>query len=297
MKAVMVGPRAELIARANVPFIDRNREWATAVKDVVCEFERSFGPANGIGMAAPGLADRQERWIVQLPRRLAGLEGLDWREFLQRPTPVPVLNDAHAALLGEVWVGAAVGMRNVVLYTLGTGVGGAAMVDGRLLRGHIGRGGHLGHVTVDFNGPLDDVQTPGSLELEFGNKSLARRSGGRFATTHALVSACLQGDTFASAVWRRSVRAFAAAVASAINVLDPEAVIVGGGIAQAGPLLFDQLNEDLNRFEWRPNGVKVKILPAELGDLAGAYGAASRAVMRWMESVDAETAQQLRAAS
>ena len=297
MKAVMVGPRAELIARANVPFIDRNREWATAVKDVVHEFERSFGVAQGVGLAAPGLADREERWIVQLPRRLAGLEGLDWREFLQRPRPVPVLNDAHAALLGEVWLGAAAGMRNVVLYTLGTGVGGAAMVDGRLLRGHLGRGGHLGHVTVDFNGPPDDVQTPGSLELELGNKSLARRSGGRFTTTHTLVAACLQGDGFALGIWRRSIRAFGAAIASAINVLDPEAIIVGGGIAQAGALLFDPLQEELDRFEWRPNGAKVKVLPAELGDLAGAYGAASQAVMRWMETKDAEMAQQLRATS
>ncbi|HTI72655.1 MAG TPA: ROK family protein [Candidatus Limnocylindria bacterium] len=291
VKAVVVGPRAELIAHANIPFIDRNREWAKAVKELVASLEHDFGRAQAVGLSAPGLANRNERCIAHLPGRLIGLEGLDWTQYLERPLLVPVLNDAHAALLGEAWNGAAVGLRNVVLYTLGTGVGGAAMVDGRLLRGHLGRGGHFGHVTVDFLGQLDDVRTPGSLEMELGNRSLARRSNGRFSTTHTLVAACQQGDPMAMAIWRRSLKAFAAAIASTINVLDPEAVIVGGGISHAGPVLFGPLQAELDQFEWRPGGAKVRLLPAELGDLAGAYGAASQAVIRWLEAHDAATTQ------
>jgi len=88
-----------------------------------------------------------------MPGRLKGLEGLKWQNALKSSRPVPVLNDAQAALMGEVWMGAARGATNVFLLTLGTGVGGAAMVDGRVLRGHLGRAGHLGHVSLDPNAP------------------------------------------------------------------------------------------------------------------------------------------------
>src|SRR5207249_12254403 len=140
---------------------------------LVGEFRSEHGnPSAGIGVSAPGLAARDERSIAVMPGRLSGLEGLDWTRFLDSPKPVPVLNDAHAALMGEAWLGAARGFRNVILLTLGTGVGGAAMVDGRLLRGHLGRAGHLGHVCLDPAGPPDCAGTPGSLEVAIGNGTL-----------------------------------------------------------------------------------------------------------------------------
>ena len=132
---------------------------------------------------------------------------------------------AHAALLGESWRGAARGLEDVAMLTLGTGVGGAAIVDGRLLKGHLGRAGHLGHMTVDFNGPPDDVLTPGSIELEMGNKTVHARSAGRFASTRELVEAHLDGDVEATQLWTRSIRALAACIASIANVLDPEASV------------------------------------------------------------------------
>ena len=114
-----------------------------------------------IGVAAPGLPARDGRSIAFMPGRLPGLEGLDWATFLHASCDVPVLNDAQAALVGETWCGAAKGVRNALLLTLGTGVGGAAIVDGRVLHGHLGRAGHLGHVSLDPAGPLDIVNTPG----------------------------------------------------------------------------------------------------------------------------------------
>src|SRR5206468_1632362 len=102
-----------------------------------------------IGLCAPGLAARDERSIAWMQGRMAAIQRVDWTALLASPTPVPVLNDAHAALVGEAWLGAARGARDVVLLTLGTGIGGAILADGKLLRGHIGRAGHLGHVTVN----------------------------------------------------------------------------------------------------------------------------------------------------
>jgi glucokinase len=168
----------------------------------------------------------------------------------------------------------------VVLLTLGTGVGGGALVDGRLLAGHVGRAGHLGHVTVDADGAPDIVGTPGSLEDAIGECTLAERSGGRFRTTEALVRAAGEGDRDAAAVWLRSVRRLACAIASLVNVLDPEVVLLGGGIARAGPALFDPLARFLDALEWRPLGTATPVVPAALGELAGAFGAARHAILR-----------------
>ncbi|MCS7338170.1 MAG: ROK family protein, partial [Verrucomicrobiae bacterium] len=214
------------------------------------------------------------RGIEFQPGKLPGLERLDWTDVLDWPTPVPVLNDAHAALLGEAWQGAAAGCRHAILLTLGTGVGGAVLADGRLLTGAIGRAGHLGHVSIQDTPDRSIFGTPGSLEAAIGNYTVGARSGGRFATTEALVEAYAQGDSHAAAVWLASVRALARAITSFINIFDPEVVIIGGGIARSGPLLFEPLNRFLDEMEWRPGGHRVRILPAALGEWAGVYGAA-----------------------
>src|SRR5947207_1391441 len=276
IKAVTVTPDGETLSRHNLEFDpDKNMEWAEKIRALVqsAGTERAK-PAESIGLSAPGLAAANGRSIACMPERLQGLEGLDWTEFLGASKTVPVLNDAHAALLGEVWLGAARGFQNVIMLTLGTGVGGAAMVDGRLLRGHIGRAGHLGHSSLDPEGPPDCAGTPGSIEVAIGNCTIAERSGGRFHTTHDLIAAHLKGDAEASEIWLKSVKALAAAVCSFINILDPEAVIVGGGIARAGAALFGPLQRFLERMEWRPGGHRARILPAQLGELAGAFGAA-----------------------
>lgn len=275
IKAVAVTPDGKKIAEANESFIDADMEWARKTRALVQRMQREIGPAAAIGLSAPGLAARDGRSIAVMPGRLAGLEGLDWTDYLGATRLVPVLNDAHAALLGEVWRGAARGLQNVFLLTLGTGVGGAAMVDGHLLRGAIGRAGHFGHSVIDWQGPPDSTGCPGALELAIGNKTLPERSGRRYQTTHELVAAHLAGDAEATRVWLHSVRALACGLGSLVNVLDPEAVIIGGGIARAGAALFGPLEIFLREVEWQPGGQRVKILPAQLGELAGAFGAAA----------------------
>ena len=227
-------------------------------------------------IAAPGLAARDERSIMNMPGRLRGLEGLRWSDELGLPTVV--INDAHAALLGEVWRGAASGDENVLMVTLGTGVGGAAMVDGRLLRGHLGRAGHVGHISLNPDGAPDIVGTPGSLENMIGDCTVAERSGGRFQSTRDLVAAAVAGDSEAGQIWARSVRALGAALVSLINVLDPQTIVLGGGIAAAGDALFKPLAASLDLMEWRVGSSRVAVVPARLGAQAGAFGAAYRAL-------------------
>jgi len=254
---------------------DAAGSWAQTIKQNVDEIQNQRGQSPcHIGLAAPGLAASDGRSIAYMQGRLKGLQGFVWQDFLDSVAPVVVLNDAHAALLGEAWRGAAKGYRNVILLTLGTGVGGAVLVEGRLIKGQIGRAGHLGHVTVYSDGSPDIVNTPGSLEQMIGNYNIAERSGGRFSSTRLLVEAHLRGDKEATTVWLRSIFHLAAAIASFINAFDPEIVIVGGGIAKAGPALFDPLRKELDRFEWRPLGHTVQVVPAALGGKAGANGAA-----------------------
>ena len=288
VKSVAVTSSGEVLTRRQVEFDARsNMDWAARIGELVAAYtSERHGPPDTIGFAAPGLASSNGRSIAFMPGRLDGLENLDWTHYLESPTEIPVLNDAHAALLGEVWLGAARGLRNVILVTLGTGVGGAAMVDGHLLQGEIGRAGHLGHSSLDPWGVPDICGTPGSLELAMGNCTLPSRAGGRFATTHELVQAHLAGDAQASKVWLDSVRRLAAALASFINILDPSAVIIGGGIARSGPALFEPLAAFLEPMEWRPGGHRVRLLPAELGEFAGALGAARRGLTANMDRVN-----------
>lgn len=249
-------------------------DWQQNARTTVLALENKHGQPVHIGVAAPGLVSASGRAIQHMPGRLAGLEGLDWTEFLGAPAPVSVVNDAHAALLGEIWQGAAKNQRNVILITIGTGVGGAAMVDGHLLRGHMGRAGHLGHITLDPRGAPDIVKTPGSLEQAIGHATLRQRSHGRYSTMLQLADDVRNGNRAATVLWRRMIEDLAAAIASLINVLDPAMVVIGGGVSEAGDILFTPLRMQLAEFEWRPSGHGVAVVPAQLGQRAGAYGAA-----------------------
>jgi glucokinase len=280
IKLIAVNKDGAVLERRSDPTQDTIEiRWAGHIKKVIGAIETSLGaPAQSIGLAAPGLAAREHRSIAFMPGRLQGLENLDWTNFLNRENPVTVLNDAHAALYGEHWLGAAAGFANAILLTLGTGVGGAILSRGELLTGTIGRAGHLGHICLDPKAPKDIVNTPGSIEMLIGDCTIGERSAGLFNSTKQLVAAHLAGDQIATEIWLKSVYALSCAIASLVNVLDPEAVIIGGGMSSAGEALFQPLQKFLGEVEWRPGGHRVKILPAQLGDWAGAFGAAKFAM-------------------
>src|SRR4030095_4130014 len=276
IKIVAISREGQILDRSTCETdTDSPDSWVKTIKTKIREIELTRKEsARWIGMAAPGLAARDSLSIASMPGKLRGLEGLNWTDALQTSHPVPVLNDAHAALLGEAWIGAAVGCRNAVLLTLGTGVGGALLAEGRLFKGHIGRAGHLGHTSLNPDGPPDIVGTPGSLEQTIGNCTLCARSQGRFSSTRQLVEAHLAGDSQATEVWVRSIYHLAVGLTSIINSFDPELIILGGGIVRAGSALFDPLSRFMAQVEWRPLEHHVPIIPAALSDQAGALGAA-----------------------
>lgn len=281
IKAVAVDPVGQILGRASRPTRDAVATadaWAKTTRELIGELETQQGAAPlQVGLATPGIIAADARSVAWCPGKLAGIEGFDWTRALERPQPVPLLNDAHAALLGEHWIGAAKGFRQAILLTLGTGVGGAILSEGRLLRGAHGRAGILGFVSLDLYGPKSCFLVPSPLEHWIGDHTVSRRTNGQFASTKELVQAAAKADPVARAAWLKSIHALAVAIASFGLILDLEAVIIGGGIAQAGAALFDPLEEQLQQLEWRPGGQKMEILPASLGEWAGAIGAAKNA--------------------
>jgi glucokinase len=278
VKCVVVSDGGEIVLRDQTATHAEKSDWPDGVRKYIGGIERQRGEAQWVGIAAPGLAAPDGSCISWMQGRLGEVEGLKWTEFLGRKRAAPVLNDAQAALLGEVWKGSAAGARNAILLTLGTGVGGAIMVDGRILKGQIGRAGHIGHMCLDVDGENDIVKTPGSLEGAIGNYTVRERSSGKFESTHDLVAATQRGDQKAKEIWERSVHQLGCAVVSMINIADPEVVIIGGGIATAGSALFAPLKRVLDEHEWRPHGHRARLVAATLGEFAGAIGAAFNAM-------------------
>lgn len=280
IKAVAVTANGTLLEKASCPTEDNESAgWAEKVRAQLHIIEERVGEnASWVGLAAPGLAAVDGRSIARISSRLHRIQGLDWTNYLGFERKIPVLNDAQAALLGEVWQGAAVGRRQAIMLTLGTGVGGAILVNGKLMKGFTGKAGEIGHISLDVDGQPDSTGIPGSLEDAIGNSTLLARSKGHFTSTRKLVEAYLSGEEAATEVWLRSVYKLSCAIASLINILDPEVVIIGGGIARAGDALFAPTHRFMRKLEWRPYNRPVPIIPAKLGELSGALGAAYNAI-------------------
>jgi len=295
IKCVAFNSEGKTLAEETRPTSDDGtKSWRNHARDVARKVLDQFPADTRVGVAAPGLPARDGYSIATMPARLHGLEDLNWQKWLGLAQPVPVFNDGQAALLAETWLGGAKGSTNVLLLTLGTGVGGAAIVDGRLLRGHIGRAGHVGHFCLNPDGPLDIVNTPGSLEDAIGEHTIPTRTNGRFKSTRELVTAYESGSAEAADIWLRSVKALGAALASLINLFDPETVVIGGGIADANDSLFVPLRTALDKFEWRPRGHAAKLVKASLGHIAGAAGAAYGALLQEQKTVPGATLLQTR---
>jgi glucokinase len=253
--------------------------WKKTVAAAVAELQTKLKRDTiNIGLSAPGLPDADNTCINCMPGRMQGLENFNWSEFLQQPTCV--LNDAVAAMMGEAIFGAAKNKKNVVMLTLGTGVGGAILIDGKPYQGAMNKAGHIGHMVINDEGESDVTGMPGSLEDCIGNCTIEKRSNGKFISTHQMLEAYRSGDQFAKGVWIKSVRQLAIGLASVANILSPELIVLGGGITQAGDDLFIPVKEFMKQFEWQPTGITTEIVKAHYGDMAGAIGAASYAMSK-----------------
>jgi glucokinase len=253
--------------------------WKVAVAKTVNELKQKLNIKKLIvGISAPGLPNKENTTIAFMPGRLEGLENFVWKDYLK--CPAYVLNDGVAALVAEAKTGAAKNSTNAIMVTLGTGVGGALLINKQPYQGSFNKAGHIGHMVIDSNGDADVTNMPGSLEECIGNCTIEKRSKGRFSSTHDLLNAYRNGDEFAKHVWLTSVKKLAIGLASASNFISPDTIVVGGGIAEANDDLFIPMNKWFDEFEWQPGGIRPKIVKAIQGDLAGAFGAACFAMSK-----------------
>lgn len=252
-------------------------QWKETVANLVQEISAQIPGEHLLGISAPGIPSQDHRCIAYMPGRLQGLEGFNWSEMFGRSTLV--VNDAIAALAAESLFGAARRFRHAILLTLGTGVGGAILIDGKIYQGAFQKAGHLGHITLNHAGDPDITGMPGSLEDAIGNCTIEQRTAGRFNSTHGLLEAVKFNDPFAKHVWMESIRKLAVGIASLTNVLSPEAVIIAGGITEAGDELFSPLRTYLDLYEWKAGGNGTQLIKADFGNLAGAMGAAAFSFM------------------
>lgn len=258
-----------------------NQQWKKSVALMIRELKsKSPNAVEAIGIAAPGLPNQNNSAIRVMPGRLKGLENFEWAEYLGEKE-VWVLNDAHAAVMAEAKFGTGKGIKNLVMLTLGTGVGGGIIINGELYQGNYQMAGHLGHMALDINKEDPGITgMPGTLENAMGDHTVSKRSFGRFTSTPDLIKAYLEGDPFATFVWLDAVRKLALGLCSLCNLLSPDLIILGGGITKAGESLYGPLNAFMDVYEWKNVGKKTMVQQAQFSDRAGAVGAAAFALDR-----------------
>ena len=288
IKAALVGLRGDLLAS----FSEDSPRTISSLQDFVRSVRKQATvPVLGIGIGCKGVIDAATTRVNRLPGDLNFLEGCMLRDLATvDDLRVCADNDARAALVGEVLWGAARGRRNVVLLTLGTGVGAAALVDGVIVRGASGAACHLGHVTFDIRGGLCICGNYGCLETCFSSRAiesayfahihrasptlLSVDEAGRVPSTEAIFQAAVDGDPSARRVLDLAIESLTAALVSFLHVFDPELLILGGNIAAAGPQLLAPLEEEVARRTRVLLGRKVPIVFQSTGGYGGVAGAA-----------------------
>lgn len=251
----------------------------------------------GIGMGSPGAVDRTSKTVT-------GAFNLNWADtqevgsVIEKEVGIPFFidNDANVAALGERWVGAGANNPDVVFVTLGTGVGGGVIADGNLIHGVAGAGGEIGHMIVDpENGFTCTCGNKGCLETvasATGVVRVARQLAEQYEGSSAIKAAIDNGDTvtskdifiaaedgdkFANSVVERVSRYLGRAAANISNILNPDSVVIGGGVSAAGEFLRSRVEKYFVTFAFPQVKKSTKIKIAELGNDAGIIGAASLA--------------------
>jgi glucokinase len=233
------------------------------------------GICRAIGLGTPGPTDPQGR-VARIAINLADWIDVPVADLLEQKTgrPTVIANDANCAGLGEAWLGAGCGYRDVLLLTLGTGVGGAIILNGSLFTGRSGTAGELGLITLNPEGPPCNSGNQGSLEQYASIGAILRQTG---LEPDELGRRAAVGDTTALAFWSDYGRTLAAGLASLIYVLTPEAIILGGGISGSFDYFYPALVEEVNRRVLLTSREGLVICRAKLGNQAGQVGAAKLA--------------------
>ncbi len=252
----------------------------------------------GIGLCAPGTLDPKTGFVINAPN-LPGWEHLKLAQELERifNLPARVENDANAAGLAEVLFGAAVGHRNVFYVTVSTGIGTGIIIDRRIYHGSRGVAGEGGHISIDYKSPYRcGCGTLGCIEALASGPAMVRRARVRLVqeyTTPSLLrtmsrgqmklispemisEAARKGDAIAKSILDETGFYLGVWLGGMITLLDPSAVVMGGGVARIGKPLFRKIREAIRQYTLNPAmAAKIPILPAKLQENVGVYGAAS----------------------
>ena len=272
-------------------------EFRQALPRLIRQLSASAAAVTAVGIGCKGIINPETTRVDVLPGTLHYLEGQLLSEIvapaLPPEAPIAADNDARVALAGEVAWGAARKCRNVVMLTLGTGVGGGVLADGRVLRGATGAAGHIGHLTVDPFGVLCICGNRGCLETVFsartieseafaaihrGTESRLLAYGTKLPSCAEVFELARQGDAIASDIIQKATVVLGGAIAGLAFVFDPELVILGGQISEAGDVLLGPLRAEV---AWRVQGLlrrEIPIVRSALVDPSGVLGAAALAL-------------------
>lgn len=280
IKTVVLSEQGKILEQNEILTEDDSNEglWKKKIVSQIAEktdrYSRNGNCLLQYGISAPGLVDKKNQMILHMPERLKGIENFNWSEELRQE--IKIINDGHSACLAEYEsFYREQGIQHMLMLTLGTGVGGGIIINGKLYQGDLQRAGHVGHMTVAYDGAPTMTNMPGSLEYSIGNFSVSERTQGQYKSVRELVDAYENGQQNAEGWWLESVQKLAVALASLTNILSPELIVLGGGITSgAKDSLLLPLQDFMARYEWRPKGFKVKIEAARHGGFAGAIGAA-----------------------
>jgi len=303
VKLGLIGDHAQVLGRTRIRTsnVASPEAWLDAVAGGVAELEAQSGRRRselaGIGVGVPGFVDYGRGYIHDLTN-VPGWRGVHLSHRLEERfgRPAFVDNDVNAMALGECTFGAGRLFQHAVFVTLGTGVGGALLLNNRLYRGAYSMAGEIGHISIDMNG-VRSAQGRGGLEEYIGNRRIVARTvaeleqgrssriseltGGDMAkvTPKIIAQAAAEGDALAREMFDFVAQCLATAFASVTYLLQPQAFIVGGGVAQSGDVLFEPLKRHV-RERLSPFFVdRVQLMPAELGNDAGMIGAATLALI------------------
>ena len=263
------------------------------VKLAKASIKESGKKVEGVGIGSPGPLDTKKGIVLLTPN--LGWTNMPLRDRVSEGLGLPATldNDANCAIYGEWWRGAARGATYVIGLTLGTGIGGGIVIDGKLYHGASDAAGEFGHVTIDANGRRCKCGNYGCVEAYASGPAIAERavegiqSGvetalGQYVngdltkiTAQIVYEASNDGDAWALEVVRETAALLGAAVASFINIFNPEVVVICGGVTQAGDKLFHPLRSEVKRRAFKPAWEVCRIVPGTLPGTAGVYGAAA----------------------
>lgn len=254
------------------------RQIINCVKRIVKK--HNLGPACvlGVGLGLPGPIDYR-RGIVHFFPNIPGWREVNLKNILEKKLNLPVFldNDANLMSWAEHKLGAARGFANAICLTLGTGVGGGIILENRLYRGPDNAAGEIGHIPINESGPLCNCGGIACLETYIGNNHIikeAQRLFRRKISLEELSSLAKRGNPQAKVIWRTAADRLGIALSAVVNLLNPDIIVLGGGVANAGKILFDEVKKIVNSRSMNVQARRVKIVKASLGSDAGLIGAA-----------------------